>query len=129
MDEATIRRAFHTAAAALQSDELGVEAFMTLTKACLADDLPGKSPPSAKDLQCAFTLADADESGLVDEEEFLVIYRLALAGEVHGLAGKKTMFGSSSNKAKNRERQESFKRQVSSPPATATADAPQTWPS
>jgi indole-3-glycerol phosphate synthase len=35
----------------------------------------------------AFFLADADKSGAVDEEEFVKLYTLVQAGEVHGLGG------------------------------------------
>jgi len=38
--------------------------------------------PSAKDLGVAFSLADSDRSGRVDEEEFVVLFRLIVRGEV-----------------------------------------------
>jgi len=41
--------------------------------------------PSAADLTKAFILADADDSGMVDEKEFLALYELVLAGKVLGL--------------------------------------------
>ena len=49
--------------------------------------------PSGRDLEVAFELADADRSGLVDEGEFLTLYKLIKKGEVKGL-GKKSFFGS-----------------------------------
>ena len=56
------------------------------------------SAPMAKDLDVAFTLADEDQSGTVDEEEFLKIFNVAKAGKVKGLG---TAFqGSAASRAK-----------------------------
>ena len=43
--------------------------------------------PKEKDLDAAFIRADADGSGMVDEEEFLVLYEDVKAGKVKGLGG------------------------------------------
>ena len=43
--------------------------------------------PKEKDLHAAFKLADADNSGAVDEAEFLVLFKKVKAGKVAGLGG------------------------------------------
>ena len=43
--------------------------------------------PKEKDLDAAFIRADADGSGMVDEEEFLVLSEDGKAGKVKGLGG------------------------------------------
>lgn len=56
--------------------------------------------PSEKDLEAAFALADDDNSGGVDEREFVALFELVKQGAVKGL-GKKSFFGSTSSSQKN----------------------------
>ena len=43
--------------------------------------------PSKRDLKAAFKMADADKSGYVDEEEFVMLFDAVLAGKVKGMGG------------------------------------------
>ena len=73
--------------------EIGKEQFKELISTLIADrnaqaEEDGAEPtplPSEKDLDAAFVRADIDESGMVDEEEFLVLYRDVKNGKVEGL--------------------------------------------
>ncbi len=58
-----------------------------------------KKPPSDKDLDAAFELADTDESGTVDEAEFLALMALVEKGEVTGLSKSSMMFSSKKKRA------------------------------
>jgi len=85
---------------------LSKTAFKKLVLALLKDisvaaDAPGASgeaaaaaveaagEPKGSDLEAAFVLADADNSGSVDFREFQKLYALVRSGEVSGLGGKK----------------------------------------
>ena len=46
------------------------------------------TPPSERDFDTAFTIADENKSGNIDVFEFIRIYQLVEAGEVSGLAEK-----------------------------------------
>ena len=48
----------------------------------------GGKPPKDADLEAAFVLADEDEGGTVDLDEFLNLYSAVIAGEVTGLSGE-----------------------------------------
>ena len=48
----------------------------------------GRKVPKDADLEAAFVLADEDEGGTVDLDEFLNLYAAVIAGEVAGLASK-----------------------------------------
>ena len=67
----------------------------------------GKNIPKDKDLDLAFTLADVDESGSVDESEFLGLLSLIDKGEITGLS-KSGFFGSGKAKKKRAAFQEKF---------------------
>jgi Ca2+-binding EF-hand superfamily protein len=75
--------------------EIGKESFKELINELIgnrnaqqADNGGEPTPmPSEKDLDAAFVRADADGSGMVDEEEFLVLYRDVKNGKVEGLGG------------------------------------------
>ena len=75
-------------------DELPKAAFKDLVKMLMTES-GQKELPSDKDLDAAFKLADADKSGLVDEVEFLALYRLVKTGQVGGLGKSGGLFGSS----------------------------------
>ena len=91
-EEGAVRRAFdaactrvHDASGNDAAKELGRDAFASLvTELISANNANGGSfdIPSDSALQEAFDVADADESGLVDEEEFLELYRKLKAGAV-----------------------------------------------
>jgi hypothetical protein len=51
-----------------------------LRSPCLTPYLGSEPPPSDKDLDVAFVLADADQSGLVDLGEFTKLYKLIKVG-------------------------------------------------
>ena len=78
--------------------ELGLPAFAELMGSLLGQ---GKGVPSGKDLEVAFSLADAHGSGLVSWAEFAPLYRLAVAGEVTGLSS--TSFFSKGSVKKKKE--------------------------
>jgi hypothetical protein len=59
-------------------------------------------PPADADLDAAFAVADADKSGLVDEEEFVKLMRLIKAGKVEGL-GETSWFGFGGAKGKEKQ--------------------------
>jgi len=98
------RKKFTAAATAKASKELEKPEFKALVKKILVKELmkmteyaqpgdpPLPPPPLDADLDAAFTVADADKSGLVDEEEFVQLMRLIKAGKVEGL-GSKGRFG------------------------------------
>jgi Ca2+-binding EF-hand superfamily protein len=75
-------------------DELPKAAFKDLVKMLMTES-GQKELPSDKDLDAAFKLADADKSGLVDEGEFVNLYKVILQGGVVGL-GKKSLFSGGS---------------------------------
>ena len=65
--------------------------FESAVEVCMLQ-MPGSTfgpadVPRHKDLAKAFDLADADKSGVVDLDEFMVLYGKIKAGEVDGLAG------------------------------------------
>jgi len=62
--------------------------FMSVVKKLSARN--GGSMPEKKDLDAAFTLADEDRSGGVDEEEFINIMKVIKAGGVEGLGSEKS---------------------------------------
>ena len=72
-------------------DQLRAPAFAELVKELLHQGGVGEVPSEA-DLKAAFTLADADEGGTVDESEFVRLYELILGGGVAGLVSKPSMF-------------------------------------
>lgn len=47
----------------------------------------GNAPPTDKDLDAAFIIADEDKGGTVDIIEFLHIYELIKSGEIIGIGG------------------------------------------
>lgn len=49
--------------------------------------------PTDAELTKAFKLADRDNSGLVDEDEFMALFALAVEGRVSGLAGGFKYYG------------------------------------
>jgi hypothetical protein len=65
--------------------------------------LENEETPSDKDLDAAFTLADVDKSGGVDEREFLHLYELVAAGKVHGLSKASSLFGGAAAAKKKEE--------------------------
>ena len=103
-EEQRWRRKFESAATGTASFELGKPEFKALVKKLLVKELmkltdmakpgdpPLPPPPADVDLDAAFKVADADKSGLVDEEEFVKLMRLVKAGKVEGL-GDKGFFG------------------------------------
>jgi len=115
------RQQFRDACEAAGVDELPKEEFKVLVKELIAAQqqkaqASGTSPgvafaePTDKDLDAAFTLADEDKGGTVDEAEFLKLLTLIQAGQVAGL-GKKSMFESASSRKK---RETAFKTTLSS---------------
>jgi Ca2+-binding EF-hand superfamily protein len=65
--------------------------FKELINALLQEGMAETDLPSDQDLMWAFEVADTDQSGNVDEDKFVALYRLANAGQVKGL-GKASMF-------------------------------------
>jgi len=108
-------------------DGLDCPRFKALVLECLADDGAGPGDrPTDKDLDTAFVLADEDQSGLVDEVEFLTLYRLVKTGQVGGLGKSGGLFGSSKKASFRR----SFKEGTTpeeEPPAT-DASSPRSPP-
>ena len=68
-------------------------------------ETPAVPLPNTADLDAAFTLADEDLSGLVDEHEFIKLYQLIRRGEIVGLgtASKRPSFFSRNNNKLKRE--------------------------
>jgi len=64
--------------------------------------------PSNEDIAKAFVLADTDESGLVSEKEFMVLFELIMSGAAEGLGGAAgsggSFFDRSADKAKSEAR-------------------------
>jgi Ca2+-binding EF-hand superfamily protein len=69
----------------------------------------GFDMPSDSDLDSAFSIADADESGIVDEGEFLRLMVLIRAGKIEGL-GTSSFFSFGSSSAADKEA--SFKAEI-----------------
>ena len=69
-----------------------VRELMKMTDLAQTGDPPLPPPPLDADLDAAFKVADANKSGLVDEEEFVKLMRLIKAGKVSGL-GDTGFFG------------------------------------
>jgi len=70
--------------------------------------------PNTADLDAAFTLADEDMSGLVDEQEFIKLYQLIRRGEIVGLgstSSKRPSFFSRNDTAKLK-REASFRKSL-----------------
>ena len=104
------RQKFCDACEAAGVEELPKQQFKVLVKELIAaqqekaqasSTSPGAAfvEPTDKDLDAAFTLADEDKGGTVDEAEFLKLLTLIQAGQVVGL-GKKSMFESASSRQK-----------------------------
>jgi hypothetical protein len=103
-EEQRWRTKFETAATGTASFELDKPAFKALVKKLLVKELmkmtdlaqpgdpPLPPPPADVDLDASFKVADADKSGLVDQEEFVKLMRLIKAGKVSGL-GDTGFFG------------------------------------
>ena len=87
-EEANIKIKCHAMLEAHNVNELDRDLFKELIRALLEEDTAAKDLPSDKDLDWAFDVADTDQSGLVDEEEFVALYKLASAGQVKGLSRK-----------------------------------------
>ena len=81
----------------------------------------GKKPPSDKDLDAAFELADADSSKTVEEAEFLALVGLIEKGEVHGLSKTSMMY---SSKKKRASFQAKLKSEIPPGALPSTAEAP-----
>ena len=69
-----------------------VRELMKMTDLAQPGDPPLPPPPADVDLDASFKVADADKSGLVDQEEFVKLMRLIKAGKVSGL-GDTGFFG------------------------------------
>ena len=73
-----------------ESHDLTMHAFRGLVRELLSDPEVTDpedhiEPPSDKDLDAAFELADEDKGGTVDEDEFMKLWSLVLHGDVRGL--------------------------------------------
>jgi Ca2+-binding EF-hand superfamily protein len=78
------RRQYDAASIAARKPYLGKLEFLELVKKILTG-LSSMAIPTDMDLNKAFVLADVDESGLVDKEEFVQIMKLIKQGKVNGL--------------------------------------------
>ena len=87
-EESRIKAKYHQMLELHRVDELDRALFKELIKILLKEDKSVKSLPSDQDLDWVFEVADADQSGLLDEDEFVALYKLASAGHVKGV-GKK----------------------------------------
>jgi len=114
---ADVRVRFNATARMHRSDQLDLPRFRDLVNEVLLEVVsePESSLPTPGDMSEAFTLADADKSGLVDEEEFITLYGLIRQGAVKGL-GKKGMFASM--------KKGSFKRSFAQAPPRASQELP-----
>jgi Ca2+-binding EF-hand superfamily protein len=84
-EESLIKAKYHQMLESNRVDELDRTLFKELIKSLLKEDRSVKSLPSDQDLDWVFEVADADQSGMVDEDEFVALYKLASAGHVKGL--------------------------------------------
>ena len=87
----SFRSLFEEKCRAKNQNELDKAAFKELVQQILSNW--SKPQPSNKDLTAAFDIADADQSGLVSEEELAGLLALIRRGEVAGL-GKSSIFAS-----------------------------------
>ena len=87
--EAQWRSLFSEELARVGGTTLDKSSFVAVAAAALALGQSDSSAAlaSAHDLDAAFTLADEDKSGNVDEEEFVALMKLVDAGLVEGLGG------------------------------------------
>jgi len=87
--EAQWRSLFTEELARTGTSTLDKPSFVAVAAAALAIGQSERSAvlASAHDLDAAFTLADEDQSGNVDEEEFVALMKLVEAGLVEGLGG------------------------------------------
>jgi len=84
-EEANIKIKCHAMLESHKVYELDRALFKKHIKTLLKEDKAVKDMPSDQDLDWAFEVADTDRSGLVDEDEFVALYKLASAGHVKGL--------------------------------------------
>jgi len=84
-EESLIKAKYHQMLESNRVDELDRTLFKELIKSLLKEDRSVKSLPSDQDLDWVFEVADADQSGMVDEDEFVALYKLVSAGHVKGL--------------------------------------------
>ena len=92
-----LREAFRAACPESSPDALSKEDFVSLVLRLMKES--GEIElPSDKDLFAAFIMADADKNGSIDEVEFVNLYTLVKAGEVHGLGSSAGKEGGWSNK-------------------------------
>jgi hypothetical protein len=84
---ATASERFAECCEALGTDSLSRPAFKMLVKQIVAED-DGVKPPKPKDLDAAFAMADANRSGSLDHEQWVVLVGLVKAGSIGGIAGK-----------------------------------------
>jgi len=114
---ADVRVRFNATARLHRSDQLDLPRFRDLVNEVLLEVVGEQEDrlPTPADLSEAFTLADADMSGLVDEEEFVTLYGLIRQGAVKGL-GKKGMFASM--------KKGSFKKSFTQAPARLSQELP-----
>ena len=120
-DAAEAKERYQATARANGGGELTKTVFIDLVKELLVEGgAKERDMPSSKDLETAFEMADADKSGLVDEDEFVTLYALIKKGEVKGLS-KKSIFSSKQSRVKShfKEKEESKEE------PTVAADAPE----
>ena len=77
---------FDEAASAAGSSELNIAQFVVLARKALSQTSLGGAAITEADLDKAFVLADADDSGMVDRQEFVNLMVLAQEGHVAGLS-------------------------------------------
>ena len=80
-----LREQYQATCSRLSRDYLNQEAFRGLVKQLLHDSGRDVSSVSDADLNEAFRLCDVEESKLMNENEFVVVYNLLLGGHVQGL--------------------------------------------
>ena len=102
----SFRSLFEEKCRAKNQNELDKAAFKELVQQILSNW--SKPQPSNKDLTAAFDIADADQSGLVSEEELAGLLALIRRGEVAGL-GKSSIFASG---ASTRKRKSEFQQKL-----------------
>ena len=83
---ARVRHRFQKACQEAGVRALHKTAFKKLVKTLILE--AGRKSASDADLEAAFILADEDESMLIDEKEFLVLFQVIKAGKIAGLGSK-----------------------------------------
>ena len=91
-EEATARSIFERSRTSQGGSEKGLKVVKFKGLMIDMSISAGKPIPSEKDMIAAFEAADMDNSGFVDEEEFLELYAHCKDGNMNGLAKKKGSF-------------------------------------